>query len=191
MVRQFVNKLQITNIKFIFHSKKTLSEWTSEKTFCKIHSLCKNYTSLSKVWKRVCGRFILHKLFFTHVPKPVVKMLPTGSQLMSQRLRIAVTLEWTKTIKAGCLLLCVMWKREGKKAFSQWECETIQNSSRVQHKVTPFPSPSLPHLVFGLHRKGNVLSDFDKLLFFGLAIIQKKNILEITTVCVLHDKFTC
>lgn len=55
----------------------------------------------------------------------------------------------------------------------------------------PFPSPSLPHMALGLHRKGNVLSYFDKLLFFGLAIIQKKKTLEITTVCVLYAKFTC
>lgn len=37
------------NIKFISHSKKPLFELTSAKTFCKIHSLCKKYTSFSKV----------------------------------------------------------------------------------------------------------------------------------------------
>lgn len=62
-----------------------------------------------------------------------------------------------------------------KKTSSQGEWEKLSEEWQLTEGKIPFSSLLLPAtLGFGLHRKGNVLSGFGRLLFFGLAITQKK-----------------
>lgn len=172
IVHQFVNKLQITNIKFIFHSKKPLFEWTSAKNFCKIHSLCKT-TPHSVKFEGVCVVILYCTNFSWHICQNLsfrwYHFVPSNITKTKNSSNFE-----PKTYRTGRPLLRIVWKRQGEKTSSQWECETFQNSSIFQQKVAPFPSPSLPHLGFGLHKKGNVLSDFDGLFIFWFSYYTEK-----------------